>query len=95
LVFLFFRASHDGYAYLYRISYMYYIVLGFLVTFLVGLIVSAIFRGANRECAPELFTPFVRNRLKRREKDHTNIALNVSIFVRFLFRPNNSCFIFQ
>jgi len=60
----------DGYFYLYRISYLYYIVLGFMVTFLVAMIVSAIFRGTNRDYNPDLFTPYVANRLKRRDKDN-------------------------
>lgn len=48
---------------------MYYIALGFAVTFIVALIVSAIFRGVNHDYNPDLFTPFVAKRLKRREKD--------------------------
>ncbi|XP_060858651.1 putative sodium-dependent multivitamin transporter isoform X2 [Metopolophium dirhodum] len=56
----------DGYVYLYRISYLYYIVLGFLVTFVVAMTVSAIFRGKKRDHNPDLFTPCVANRLKRR-----------------------------
>jgi len=67
----FFRVLHeDGYFYLYRISYLYYIVLGFMVTFLVAMIVSAIFRGTNRDYNPDLFTPYVANRLKRRDIDN-------------------------
>ncbi|XP_025404788.1 putative sodium-dependent multivitamin transporter [Sipha flava] len=61
---------HDDYMYLYRISYMYYIVLGFLVTLVVALIVSALFRGKNRDLNPDLFTPFVARRLKRRENEY-------------------------
>ncbi|XP_001951358.1 putative sodium-dependent multivitamin transporter isoform X1 [Acyrthosiphon pisum] len=60
----------DGYVYLYRISYLYYIVLGFLVTFVVAMIVSAIFRGKKRDHNPDLFTPCVANRLKRRDKGY-------------------------
>lgn len=63
--------SHDdGYAYLYRISYLYYIVLGFLVTFVVAMIVSAIFRGKTRDHNPDLFTPYVAKRLLRRDRDY-------------------------
>lgn len=58
----------DGYVYLYRISYLYYIVLGFMVTFVVAMIVSAIFRGTSCVYNPDLFTPCVANRLKKRAK---------------------------
>lgn len=65
---LIFRSHHDGYIYLYRISYMYYVVLGFAVTLIVANIVNAIFHGTNRDHNPDLFTPFVANRLKRRKQ---------------------------
>lgn len=65
------RVPHeDSYIYLYRISYLYYIVLGFMVTFVVAMVVSAIFRGTNRDYNPDLFTPYVANRLKRRDRDY-------------------------
>jgi len=59
----------DGYMYLYRISYMYYIVIGFIITFVMGIIVSAIFREQNPDYNPDLFTPFIAQRLQKREKD--------------------------
>ncbi|XP_050531819.1 putative sodium-dependent multivitamin transporter isoform X2 [Daktulosphaira vitifoliae] len=57
--------SDASYFYIYRISYMYYVVLGFAVTFIVGLIVSAMFYDSNRVVDPELFTPFIASRLKK------------------------------
>jgi len=42
---------------------MYCIVLGFLVTFLVALVVSSIFK-EERCHNPDLFTPFVAKRLR-------------------------------
>lgn len=53
------------YAYLFRISYMYIIVIGFIVTFTVALIVSSIFREPDCD-NPDLFTPFVAKRLIKR-----------------------------
>ncbi|XP_050430507.1 putative sodium-dependent multivitamin transporter [Adelges cooleyi] len=52
------------YLYLFRISYMYYIVLGFAVTFIFGLVVSAAF-GGSHYTNPDLFTPFVAERIKK------------------------------
>ncbi|XP_050533540.1 putative sodium-dependent multivitamin transporter [Daktulosphaira vitifoliae] len=60
------KEPEDGYLYLYRISYMYYIVLGFAATLLVGMIVSAIFRDPNNFIEPELFAPFVAKQLRKR-----------------------------
>jgi len=43
---------------------MYCIVLGFMVTFLVALVVSSIFK--EKRCDnPDLFTPFVAKRLRK------------------------------
>lgn len=65
IVIFFLRLQDDNnYLYLYRISYMYYIVLGFLVTFIVALIFSAIFKESHCN-NPDLFTPFVAKRLKK------------------------------
>lgn len=44
---------------------MYYIVLGFIVTFLVALLVSAIFPTSDCD-NPDLFTPIVAKRLRKR-----------------------------
>lgn len=88
MYFFLFRTPHDGYIYLYRISYMYYIVLGFSVTFIVGMIVSSIFCRTNREYNPDLFTPFVANRLKRREKDIEQIQHNVSFRNNCIYMHN-------
>lgn len=58
--------QEDKYLYLYRISYMYYIVLGFIVTCVVALIVSAIFH--ESDCNnPDLFMPFIEKRLRKQE----------------------------
>ncbi|CAH1713808.1 unnamed protein product [Aphis gossypii] len=55
---------NDNSYYWYRISYLYCIVLGFLVTFLVALVVSSIFKEAHCD-NPDLFTPFVAQRLRK------------------------------
>ncbi|XP_025411164.1 putative sodium-dependent multivitamin transporter [Sipha flava] len=56
--------NDSNYLYLYRISYMYYIVLGFIVTFIVALIISAVFKESYCN-NPDLFTPFVAKRLRK------------------------------
>ncbi|VVC36870.1 Sodium/solute symporter [Cinara cedri] len=61
-----------GYIYLYRISYMYYVVLGFAVTCMMAVIVNAIFRaGKNRNCNPDLFMPIIAKNMKNRKNDST------------------------
>ncbi|KAF4516857.1 hypothetical protein B566_EDAN006251 [Ephemera danica] len=59
-----FRDEEDHYFPLYRISYMYYVVIGFLVTLLVGLLVSVI-RQKIRPLSltsidPDLYSPFIK-----------------------------------
>ncbi|XP_026677501.1 sodium-coupled monocarboxylate transporter 1-like [Diaphorina citri] len=57
-------SSQDQYFYLYRISYMYYIVLGFCVTMLVGAIVSRFFDTPSYDV--NLLTPWVAARARRK-----------------------------
>lgn len=52
---------------------MYYIVLGFAVTLIVAMIVNTIFREPNREYNPDLFTPFVADRLKRSKQNNVGL----------------------
>lgn len=58
------ESPNENYFYWHRISYMYCIVLGFMVTFLVALMVSSIFKEEHCD-NPDLFTPFVAKRLKK------------------------------
>lgn len=63
----------DSYFYLYRISYMWYCPLGFLVTVIVGCITSwiarRIFKEKLTEVDPSLLSPIMAERVrKRREK---------------------------
>ncbi|XP_046741740.1 putative sodium-dependent multivitamin transporter isoform X2 [Diprion similis] len=59
-----------SYFYLYRISHMWYSAIGFLVTFLVGLLVSNVGRIVMKEEQPELdpdlFIPWVADRIRKR-----------------------------
>lgn len=58
------ESPNDNYSYWHRISYMYCIVLGFMVTFIVALVVSSIFK--EKHCDnPDLFTPFVSKQLRK------------------------------
>ena len=62
--------SPDDYFFLYRISYMWYVVIGFVVTLFVGLLVSSIVTMYNKKQEsvpdPDLFVPFVRRYLKKK-----------------------------
>ncbi|XP_012261194.2 putative sodium-dependent multivitamin transporter [Athalia rosae] len=59
-----------NYFYLYRISYMWYSLIGFLVTFIVGLLVSNVARIILKEeqddLDPDLFIPWLANRIRAR-----------------------------
>lgn len=59
---------------------MYYIVLGFLVTCIVALTVSAFTHGSD--CVdPDLFTPFVAKRLKKRELlKNKMVSIKINLF---------------
>ncbi|KAL0269459.1 UNVERIFIED_CONTAM: hypothetical protein PYX00_007183 [Menopon gallinae] len=69
----------DGskYMYLYRISYQWYIVLGLLLAIAVGLFVSMIASKcgyATEEPHPDLFTPFVAKRLRKKRQTYSDVT---------------------
>ncbi|KAL0106500.1 hypothetical protein PUN28_016304 [Cardiocondyla obscurior] len=71
----------SSYFYLYRISYMWYCPIGFLITFLVGLLFSNLFRlyfkNENDKLDINLFFPVVARRiLKQRRTNITNEGIS-------------------
>ncbi|XP_018301707.1 putative sodium-dependent multivitamin transporter isoform X1 [Mycetomoellerius zeteki] len=60
----------SSYFYLYRISYMWYSPLGFLITFMLGLVISnlsrLIFKKQNDELDTDLFFPVLARRIRYR-----------------------------
>jgi len=64
--------SSDDYFILYRLSYMWYVVIGCLLTLLVGVIVSYIVKWYKKEAvtvsSPDLFSPLVRGYIKKKYK---------------------------
>jgi len=66
------EGSSDDYFILYRLSYMWYVVIGCLLTLLVGVIVSYIVKWYKKEVVtvsnPDLFSPLVRGYIKKRYK---------------------------
>jgi len=62
--------SSDDYFILYRLSYMWYVVIGCLLTLLVGVIISYIVKWYKKEVVtvsnPDLFSPLVRGYIKRK-----------------------------
>ncbi|EFN89062.1 putative sodium-dependent multivitamin transporter [Harpegnathos saltator] len=72
------NVSENSYPYLYRISYMWYCPLGFLITFVVGLVVSNLFhlcnKNQNDDLDLKLFFPLVARRIRYRRS--TDVALN-------------------
>jgi hypothetical protein len=69
--------SSDDYFPLYKLSYMWYVVIGFLVTLLVGIIISYIISWCSKEpdtvYNPDLFAPLVRSYVKRRYQTRTAV----------------------
>lgn len=62
-------SDSSDYFVLYRLSYMWYVVIGFLVTLLVGFVVSQIVnwrRGSPTHLNPDLFAPVMRKYVRRR-----------------------------
>ncbi|XP_033609452.1 putative sodium-dependent multivitamin transporter isoform X2 [Cryptotermes secundus] len=61
--------SSDDYFLLYRLSYLWYVVIGFLVTLLVGVICSCIVNWCSKEphttSNPDLFAPLIRCYVKQ------------------------------
>ncbi|XP_014206986.1 putative sodium-dependent multivitamin transporter [Copidosoma floridanum] len=73
----------DSYFYLFKISYMWYSAIGFIITMVIGYAVSHLSRIFNKKDAdeldPDLFFPFVSRRIKRRRQHLTEIDVNLSL----------------
>lgn len=63
-----FRVHEESYMYIYRISYLYYIVIGFASTALVTLVASRFFKSDVDNLDPKLFVSVVSQRLERKLK---------------------------
>ncbi|CAL7944637.1 unnamed protein product [Xylocopa violacea] len=79
------QTANTSYFYLYRISYMWYCPLGSLVSFLVGWLFSwisnLILREEPKDVDPELFTPILASRLRKKrprdaDKFHSTVVLD-------------------
>ncbi|KOC64350.1 Putative sodium-dependent multivitamin transporter [Habropoda laboriosa] len=74
------RADDSSYFYLYRISYMWYSPLGFVLTFVIGLLLSycfkQIFQEEKVELDVNLYFPIVGERIRRRREQTTEINEN-------------------
>ncbi|GLH06851.1 Putative sodium-dependent multivitamin transporter [Gryllus bimaculatus] len=68
------NTSSGEYFYLYSLSYLWYIVLGFLITLFIGTIVSCLYncyaKKIETDLNPDLFSPFVRKYVKRRQRKY-------------------------
>ncbi|XP_029178699.1 uncharacterized protein LOC114946402 [Nylanderia fulva] len=88
----FFRSTGDSsYFYLYRISYMWYAPLGFLITFILGLIISGLSRlfikNQNNKLDPNLFFPVIARRIcyRRRNDVEINDVANYTLERKYSF----------
>ncbi|KAI4497491.1 hypothetical protein M0802_007502 [Mischocyttarus mexicanus] len=75
------KIDNNHYFYLYRISYMWYAPLGFLITFIIGLLISNIIRciskKTQKELDPDLFFPIIGKRLSNKRSlrfEHNELA---------------------
>ncbi|XP_075211398.1 putative sodium-dependent multivitamin transporter [Lycorma delicatula] len=63
--------GNENYPYLYRISYLWYVVIGFLLTMIIGILISLLsHKFYGKRCSrmdPNLFTPPVANYLRKRQ----------------------------
>lgn len=67
--------------YLYRISYQWYIVLGLVITLVVGIVISwlasAIGYASEDDPNPDLFIPPVAKYLKKRRRDLSDVSYTI------------------
>lgn len=81
--------SESSYFYLYRISYIWYSAISFVITFIIGLAVSYLSRSMyddqDAELDPDLFFPFVAKRIRRRRERQIEIGGNLSSNSLYMF----------
>jgi len=74
LSYFFFRNTDDSsYFYLYRISYMWYSLIGFLLTFVLGLLISnlsRLFIKNQNELDTNLFFPVIARRIRYKQRNN-------------------------
>ncbi|KAL6430735.1 hypothetical protein ACFW04_006943 [Cataglyphis niger] len=81
----------SSYFYLYRISYMWYAPLGFLITFFFGLFISSLcrlfFKNQNDNLDPNLFFPVIARRIRyrRQRKAENNDVANYTLQRKYSF----------
>ncbi|XP_067207599.1 putative sodium-dependent multivitamin transporter isoform X2 [Linepithema humile] len=78
------QLDESSYFYLYRISYLWYNLMGLIITLVIGYTTSFIVRRIQRkniiEHDPSLFVPFLARRIRRRRQDAQKTA-NSQLFV--------------
>ncbi|XP_076236183.1 putative sodium-dependent multivitamin transporter [Calliopsis andreniformis] len=89
----------SSYLYLYRISYMWYCPLGFVMTVIMGLLLSycwkLIFKEESVELDPDLYFPIIGNRIRRRrqhilETNENEVSRNTATQRKYIFSTNSS-----
>jgi len=87
--FFFFRSTGDSsYFYLYRISYMWYSLIGFLLTFVLGLLISNLSRlfiknQKNHVLDTNLFFPVIARRIRYRRRRAMENAGRPSLYRKY------------
>jgi hypothetical protein len=85
--------SSDDYFLLYRLSYLWYVVIGFLVTLLVGVICSCISNWYIKEphtvSNPDLFSPLIRRCVK--QNYHKKATIDDEDDVSLIYKYVHKC----
>lgn len=82
-----YRSTNDFY-YLFKISYLYYIALGFLITIVLSVLLSLIHGDPDSQADPELFTPLVAQYLRKRKTKEETVYMVSSCQTLY---PPNTC----
>ncbi|XP_017758968.1 PREDICTED: putative sodium-dependent multivitamin transporter [Eufriesea mexicana] len=90
------KQDDSSYFYLYRISYMWYCPLGFLITFVIGLLLSfcmkRIFKKQKLELDPNLFFPIIGERIRRRREQtfgyENQVSKHATMSKKYVFTIN-------
>ncbi|XP_071873914.1 putative sodium-dependent multivitamin transporter isoform X1 [Bombus fervidus] len=89
----------DDYFYMYRVSYMWYAPIGFLITFIIGLGLSycldRIYKEPKVGLDTNLFFPLIGERIRRRNREISGssenvISKNVTTHKKYIFNVNSA-----
>ncbi|OXU26138.1 hypothetical protein TSAR_003324 [Trichomalopsis sarcophagae] len=79
----------SSYFYLYRISYIWYSAIGFVITMFIGIVISYLTRAMCKkeddELDPDLFFPFIAKRMRKRMQFQAEMETNLTTNALYVF----------